>query len=630
MTQLAGRTSIKRQIKDLGQSFFVFKIGFSVLGRADQLRCVYVTGIYVFLGVIDIFAVLMLGLVGSLSVNGLSGNAPGTRTAQVLEVVGLQGKTLQNQVGVLGLVAAAVLVSKSLVSLQLSRRTLLFLARRSAMISRDLISRLLGGQNLQIRQQGIQNTIFALTSGVQALIVSAIGSTLLLIADLFLIFAFSISLFLVDFLVGISSLIIFSSAGFGLFLIQHKKARELGKRAAALDIESANAISDVVLCYRELLVKNRREFYAEEIGRLRFDVSEAGAKMGVMSLLSKYVMEITMVFGGLLIGVSQFITQSSSRAVAVISIFIVTSTRIAPAILRIQTGLIGIRNSFALAEPTVNLIARFGGMNLREENSGKRGKALLPNQPNREHKGFVPKIEVKNLSFSYPGISSRAIDTLEFNVVPGEFIGVVGKSGAGKSTLIDLILGVLPPDSGEIFLSDVSPIQAYSSWPGAVAYVPQDTNLIDGTIKDNICLGFDALEVDDQIIIGLLDDVGLSELKLLPLGIHSSVGDRGHKLSGGQRQRIGIARALLTNPSLLILDEATSSLDSLTEDRITSFLMKEKGNRTMIVIAHRLSTVRYADKLVLLDSGRLSGIGKFEELKERVPDFAQQAKLMGL
>jgi ABC-type multidrug transport system fused ATPase/permease subunit len=564
--------------------------------------------------------------VGSLSVNGLSGNEPGNRTYALLEFLRLQDRSLQQQVSILGIGSAIILVSKSVLSFYLSKKTMLFLARRAAIISKQLISDFLKKQILTVQKQSLQETIFAITAGVNILTAVIIGATLLLMADVFLIIAFSVSLFIVDFAIAVSSLLIFGLTGLVLFFIQNKEARRLGEVATKLEISSANKISDVVRCYRELVVKHRRAYYADEIGSLRLGVAEAGAKLSVMGLMSKYIIEVTMVVGALLVGAIQFLTESSSRAVDVISIFLLTSTRIAPAVLRIQTSVISIRNSISMARPTIELIHE--GVWSEQLKSEDEVEEFAVSEI--EHLGFKASVQIDNVSFRYPGKKKNAIDSFSLDISEGQLIGIVGRSGAGKTTLIDLFLGILNPDIGEIRISNCSPSSAYAKWPGAVAYVPQETNLVNGSIKENICLGFNPSLVPDSYIERLLRDVQLVELLSLPQGINSPVGDRGSKLSGGQRQRIGLARALFTQPRLLILDEATSSLDSITESKITSLLNQKKGFLTIIVIAHRLSTIRTADKIVFLDAGRVLGIGRFDQLRKSVPQFDLQAKTMGL
>jgi ABC-type multidrug transport system fused ATPase/permease subunit len=210
-------------------------------------------------------------------------------------------------------------------------------------------------------------------------------------------------------------------------------------------------------------------------------------------------------------------------------------------------------------------------------------------------------------------------------------VAITGSSGAGKTTLVDLLLGVHIPTSGDIYISGLSPLDAFQKWPGATAYVPQDTVIVNGNIWENIALGFDYNPEHEKYINEALKLSNLEDyVQSLPEGLFTKVGDRGHKLSGGQRQRLGIARALFTKPKLLVLDEATSSLDAQTESDITEAIKSLKGKTTIIMIAHRLSSVRNADQVIFINNGMIESIGTFEEVRKKVPNFDKQANLMGL
>lgn len=596
-----------------------------ILEKRDRQKSLVVVLIYLIMGIMDVAAVFILGLVGSLSVSGVSAGIPGDRVRSVLEFLRIDDLNLQSQVAFLGGVSAAALVLKSFISLYLSQKTLLFLSRRAALISQILVFRVLGQQMLKVKAKTIQETIFALTSGVQSVALGIIGSSMLLVADIFLILAFSISLFIVDTLVAVMSLLLFATVGLFLYRIMHDKASELGEEATRLNIMSSDKIVEVVSCYRELLVKNRRSFYAEKIGGLRFEIAEASAKVGFMGLLSKYVMEITLVIGGLLIGVAQFLTQPATRAVAVLAIFLVSSARIGPAVLRVQTGLVMMRSNIGSAKPTLDLVAE----HLESNNFELERSSEFIGRSQFTHDEFTPNIDIEKVSFVYPEGKEDALKEISVVIEHGEFVGIVGTSGAGKSTLADILLGLIEPGEGKILISGMSPIEAFKKWPGSVAYVPQEVSIVNGSIKENVCLGFDASKVRDEEVSELLSFVQLSEYATIE-GLRSPAGERGHKMSGGQRQRLGLARALFTNPKLLILDEATSALDSTTEKKITDYLESIKGSLTLIVIAHRLSTLQTADRILYMQKGRLVAKGTFEELRKEIPQFNLQAKQMGI
>ena len=210
-------------------------------------------------------------------------------------------------------------------------------------------------------------------------------------------------------------------------------------------------------------------------------------------------------------------------------------------------------------------------------------------------------------------------------------IAIVGPSGAGKTTLIDLLLGILNPQSGSLKISDYPPVEVVKKWPGSISYVPQDVEVVEGSVKENIALGYPAEKVADELVWNAVSAAQLKEvIESMSDGLHTQVGENGSKISGGQRQRLGIARALFTSPQLLVLDEATSALDGQTEADISSAISLLSGKATVIIVAHRLSTVRNVDLVVYMDKGKILAKGSFDEVRAEIPDFDKQATLMGL
>jgi len=252
-------------------------------------------------------------------------------------------------------------------------------------------------------------------------------------------------------------------------------------------------------------------------------------------------------------------------------------------------------------------------------------------QLDREHPNFVAEVEMSKISFTYPGQETPALRAVNLKVNRGESIAIVGPSGSGKTTLVDVLLGLLNPDEGDVTISKISPRRAIENWSGAVAYVPQNVAIMNGTIRENVTLGYPVGPEVDEFVHEALRLAQLSDLiKEMPAGLDTNVGERGAKLSGGQRQRLGIARALFTNPQLLVLDEATSSLDGQTESDISAAINSLHGQITVVLIAHRLSTVRMADEVIYVSRGEIIARGSFEEVRNAVPDFDTQAELSGM
>ncbi len=228
--------------------------------------------------------------------------------------------------------------------------------------------------------------------------------------------------------------------------------------------------------------------------------------------------------------------------------------------------------------------------------------------------GHFELLEIDKLCFAYPG-EPEIIHNLDISIRQGETLGVVGSSGSGKTTLIDLILGLLVPESGRI-LRDGSDIHSdLRSWQQDIGYVQQSVFLLDASIRENIAFGVAEHEIDDYRIDEIIKLVELEEwVGSLKDGVMSIVGERGVKISGGQRQRIGLGRALYHDPDILVLDEATSALDNLTEQQIMDDIYSMQGKRTLIIIAHRLDTIRRCDRIIVLDKGCIVGEGGYDQL----------------
>jgi ABC-type bacteriocin/lantibiotic exporter with double-glycine peptidase domain len=207
-------------------------------------------------------------------------------------------------------------------------------------------------------------------------------------------------------------------------------------------------------------------------------------------------------------------------------------------------------------------------------------------------------------------------------VRPGESVGIIGPTGSGKSTLLDVILGLLEPESGLIVLDGASLAERCETWQRSIGYVPQDVYLVDDTLRANVALGWYGAEIDDDAVADAVRLAGLTDvIAALPNGVETVVGERGVRLSGGQRQRVGLARALYTRPSVLVLDEATSNLDQPTEHRIVDTLDELQGGLTMIIVTHRTASVRHCDHLLYLENGTIRATGTLRQIRTSVPEF---------
>ena len=594
----------------------------NVLSLADQRKILAITVLQILMAGLDLLGVIAIGLLGALSVTGLQSSAPGNRVSAALEILHIQSETFQRQAVILGIGAVILLVGRTVLSIIFTRRILFFLSRRGAKISADLISRLLSQPLLVIQSRTTQETVFAVTRGVVIIVLQVLATAVVWVADLALLVVMMVGLLVVDPVTAIATFLVFFLVGIFLYKFMHVLAGNLGVENSRIEIKSSEKIVEAFSSYRESVVRNRRDYYAREIGHLRYSVANTSAEMGFLPYVSKYVIESTVLVGAVLIGAAQFILQDASHAIATLAIFLAAGTRIAPAVLRLQQGTILIKTALGAASPTLDLIDALGSAPLTV-NTDDRVDIL--------HEGFSSEIYIKGVSLTYPNKIAPAIENVTIAIPAGTSVAFVGPSGAGKTTMIDILLGVLIPDSGSVLVSGLPPMFTVAKWPGAVSYVPQDVVIAAGTIRENVALGYPMTEATDELVNSALKVAHLDEfVASLPDGIDTQVGERGARISGGQRQRLGIARAMFTRPHLLVLDEATSSLDGETEASISEAIHALRGSTTVVIIAHRLSTVRDADKVVYLSNGKVLATGTFEEVRKAVPDFDHQAKIMGL
>ena len=593
-----------------------------ILPKVDRPKILIVIVLQIGLGFLDLVGVAAFGVLGALSVTGVQSLQPGNRVAAVLDVLNLTNFSFQSQVAILAVSAAAILVLRTVLSIIFTRRIFFFLSRRSATISSSLISKLLSQSLTEVQSRSTQDTLYSVTAGVSAITLGVLGTATTIVSDASLLLIMVMGLFIVDPTIAVTTIVFFGTLGLILYRSMNVKAYNLGFKVASLNVKSNEKITEVLTSYRESVVRNRRDYYAREIGRLRLGLADVLAEMQFMPNISKYVIESGIVIGAILIAGVQFAIQDARNAVATLTVFLAAGTRIAPAIMRLQQSAIQIKSGIGSATPTLELI---------ESLDGVEGIKEVEDTLDLNHVGFKSEVTLKGVSFRYPNQGRNALNNVSVNIESGQSFAIVGPSGAGKTTFVDVLLGVLKPDSGEIVISNLDPIGSIGKWPGAISYVPQDVVISNGTIRENIAMGFPIDVASDELIWDAIEIAQLTDfVKALPLNIDTPVGERGTKISGGQRQRLGIARAMFTKPKLLVLDEATSSLDGQTEADISDAIQNLKGKVTVVLIAHRLSTVRNAGQVMYMADGQVIARGTFEEVRETVPDFDRQAQLMGL
>ncbi|PFG31890.1 ABC transporter ATP-binding protein [Paramicrobacterium agarici] len=419
--------------------------------------------------------------------------------------------------------------------------------------------------------------------------------------------------------VAIITLVYMGLLGLLLYIVVAKRSRQAGKTNLKYTLQTSRLITEMVGALKEVTLRNKLAEVSDVVRAGRVHSSRARADVQFYGQVPRYVLEAGIVGGFVLVGIAGFIGGGLEQALAAIAMFGLAGFRVAPSIVRVQT----IVNKMTANAPHAEIV-------LREIQEGESAKQAVSEEDTAEIPTRPSAIALSDVSFSYGNDNVRALDSVNFTVPFGSTVAFVGSSGAGKSTMIDLILGLISPTVGTVSLDETDLRSIRRAWRSRVGYVPQDVALFDATVAQNVALSWTD-DVDNERVREVLAQAQLLEtIEARPGGINAPIGERGLSLSGGQRQRLGIARALYGRPLVLVMDEATSALDSRTEAAVSRAISELQGEVTVILVAHRLSTIKDADQIFFLRDGRVDAQGTFSELVRDVPDFAEQAALSGL
>jgi len=432
---------------------------------------------------------------------------------------------------------------------------------------------------------------------------------------------------------GISAKVLFLPTAFYFLLIfislrrvEKRKTRNSYRIQWETEISGRTRVLETILSLRELYVSAKLNLMLSKIIELRSESIKAGGVVALAQLRPKYLYEMAL-FGG--IGVIALVSNLFDQKDSILTflvLFIISASRMIPSLMRIQYYLGIFQKS---KEQTQKM---FQILEINETRSGEIAEYLCspPTAPNELT--FLSEIVIEDASFKYDATQEYpTLNGINLKVSGGEAIAIVGPSGSGKSTLVDIILGYQAPDTGHVLISGVSPRNCFSLWPGKVAYVPQKVPMYEGTLFENIAVGVELSDSNSaevrKRVENLLDKVELGEFfRRQEKGIDCLVSELGSNLSGGQVQRIGIARALFSEPLILVLDETTSSLDSATEHEVMKYINSLKGEVTIVIVSHRLSTIQACDRIYYLEHGKFIAEGKFDDVRKTVPNFEDQIK----
>jgi ATP-binding cassette subfamily C protein len=414
-------------------------------------------------------------------------------------------------------------------------------------------------------------------------------------------------------------LILFLGLGMGSAVMLNKRVRLLGEEAQESRSNVLRIVKEALEGVKEIKLLQRLSFFTEMLGKHFARLLRVEIIMNVINVALPNMIELVAIIGLLGVTVMLFASgQDPESVIPILSIFVV-------ALVRMKGSLRWLMNDYTQIQHSgISLDVVYAGLQLEPHVDQQRysGKQETIDEMHDMH--LTGELELKGVSYCYPNSKRKALDNVNLTIFKGEAIGIVGTTGAGKSTLVDIILGVLNPQQGSVTVDGNDISTNLTGWQKQIGYIPQMIFLLDSTLKQNIALGMEQDEIDDNKIDSCIAAAHLTPLvKRLPQGAETIVGERGIRLSGGERQRIAIARALYNDPDLLIMDEGTSSLDNVTEKKIIQEVNSLKGDRTVFMVAHRLSTVRRCDRIIFLKNGRIDAIGSYDKLVESHPEFMQ-------
>jgi ATP-binding cassette, subfamily B, bacterial PglK len=573
-------------------------------------------------GLLDVVGIALIAFIAGIAAGQLDPDAPPPSIAGIV-------LPRIDAPGVVWLVifVLVVFVLKAALAIVLMRTQAHFIATIETANASRIVGFLLGGSLGNAKRYSKADFQFAVTNSAVFAFTGLLNNVASLVAEGFLLVVIAAAFFVVDPLAAIFALLYFGAVVVLIQLVITRSLKRAGKEAVAGTVDTVGAVSDTLDAFREISVLHKERYFTDRITASRARIARSGATLTFLGGMPRYVVETSLILGVVILVAQQFLGGSLATGLVTVGVFLAGGVRMMASLLPLQSAFANIRQNSEQAAPALDLLVQARGAR------GARDVAVLPGAVETAvagpRDGVGLSLRMQHVTFGYADGDGDVVHDVSLEVAPGAHVAIIGPSGAGKTTVVDLILGLISPREGQVTLGEVEPTLLRRIAPGLIGYVPQKPGLVSGTIAENIALGVEPQDIDATLLDQVIDAAYLrTYIDSLPDGVQTSVGKQADALSGGQVQRIGVARALYTRPRLIVLDEATSGLDAGSEAFISSTLRDLHGRVTVIVIAHRLSTVQHADLVYVIEDGRVVASGDFPSVRRDVPMVADYVKLM--
>ncbi len=573
------------------------------------------------LSIFDLAGILAIGfVVTSTAVFLTQGSSPN----RVLEFAGLQIPAVTaSTLPFAGAIILATFLLKAFLAILFTKKTAFFVAKIEARSAKVIAEKVFGGDLDQARLKSREETIFAIQHGSPAAFNGLLNSAAIVFAEAALFVLICLGFLVIDPVATFAAVAYFAAIALLIQYFIGTLMARAGSVAVEGNVRANTAVGDLIAVFRELSVLGLRNTYIDRIYKSRVETAEGEATKTYLSGMPRYVVEAALLVGVAAFVMVQSLTGDIVASAATVGVFLSGGFRLTAAILPMQSALLNISGTLPAANKAHEIL--FGSV----DSSTSKANSFPTDAPRSAPTQVAPLgVKFEQVSFYYSVPDEPVILDTSITIKPGQQVAFIGPSGAGKSTIADLMSGVLTPSTGTITVDPQDASSIHKSVT-SVSYVPQKPGLVSGTVAANVALGVELGDLNEALVWEAIESANLGDvIRSLPEGIYTELGKYQDGFSGGQIQRLGLARALYSKPGLLIMDEATSALDAESEAEITKALSAMRGKVTVVLIAHRLNTVQHADRVFLIDQGKVADEGTFKELLARNPSIDRLVQLM--